>query len=180
MGNRGILGAGRSGQIPAGTTQAWVCCRLSFRGRRVALDDPRRYTPLFFADEAVALAAGHRPCGECRHEDYQAFKAAFGLAFGPAAPFKAGEMDRMLHAARIRRGVKVTFAAPFGTLPDGAFVARAEAPGEALLVKAGALHPWSHAGYGPPQPAAPDLSLTVLTPAPTVAVLKAGYRPAGL
>lgn len=123
MGNRGILGPGRPWR-----SRAWVCCRLSFRDRRVSLDDPRRYTPLFFADEAVALAAGHRPCGECRHADYLAFKAAFGRAFSLSAPFKVGEMDRALHAARIRKGVQVTHAARFGTLPDGTFVTREDAP----------------------------------------------------
>lgn len=174
MGNRGILGPGRPWR-----SRAWVCCRLSFRDRRVPLDDPRRYTPLFFADEAVALAAGHRPCGECRHGDYLAFKAAFGRAFGLSGPFKAAEMDRVLHAARIHKGMQVTHGARFGTLPDGTLVTREEAPGQALLVKDGALLPWSHAGYGGPEPAALDLSVTVLTPAPTVSVLKAGYRPAG-
>jgi hypothetical protein len=35
-----------------------------------------RYTELFFLDEAVAFAAGHRPCAECRRERFNAFKDA--------------------------------------------------------------------------------------------------------
>ena len=35
------------------------------------------YTELFFLDEPTALAAGHRPCFECRRADAQAFAAAF-------------------------------------------------------------------------------------------------------
>ncbi len=34
---------------------------------------PGLYTPLFFHDEAVALAAGHRPCAECRQDRYDGF-----------------------------------------------------------------------------------------------------------
>lgn len=178
MGNRGILAPSRAAAGLTWTTKAWVCCRTEYGGRRVAFDDPHHYTPLFFADEAVALAAGHRPCGACRHADYEAFKAAYRRACGlaDAAPLTAPEMDQALHAARVRDGRKVTFAAPLGELPAGTFLTRPGAPEHALLLTAGGLRAWSHAGYGPPEPAAPDERVSVLTPAPTVAALKAGYR----
>ena len=51
----------------------WISCRLSFKGRRRELVRPGRFTELFFLDEATALAAGHRPCAECRREDYNRF-----------------------------------------------------------------------------------------------------------
>ncbi len=177
MGNRGNL------RRPDGTqklwhARGWVCCVTSFRGRRIDLDDPRRYTPLFFMDEAVALAAGHRPCGECRHADYQAFKQAWRRAFDlpEHTPLTAGAMDSALHAARIARSRKVTFRAALRDLPAGTFVALDERPDEAFLVDHGALHRWSHAGYGPPV-AMPGTDATVLTPEPTVGVLRAGYTP---
>lgn len=177
MGNRGNL------RRPDGThkrwhARGWVCCLTSFRGRRIELDDPRRYTPLFFTDEAVALAAGHRPCGECRHADYQAFKTAWRRAFGLSedAPLTAGDMDKALHAARIARGRQTTFRAVLRDLPAGTFVALDDRPGEAFLVDHGALHRWSHAGYGPTV-AMPGTDATVLTPRPTVEVLRAGYAP---
>ncbi len=43
----------------------------------------RYYTELFFLDEVTALAAGHRPCFECRRKDAEAF--AVGLAAGVQA-----------------------------------------------------------------------------------------------
>ena len=56
---------------------------------------PGRYTGLFFLDEATALAAGHRPCAECRNADYQSFLALTGAS-------GADELDEMLHAERGR------------------------------------------------------------------------------
>jgi methylphosphotriester-DNA--protein-cysteine methyltransferase len=37
---------------------------------------------VFFADEATALAAGHRPCGACLPERYQAWKSNTPLKEG--------------------------------------------------------------------------------------------------
>ena len=90
---------------------------------------PGRYTELFFLDEAVALAAGHRPCFECRREDARAYAACWG-----GSP-RAGEMDRVLHAERLdgrRRRIHIRECAD---LPDGAFVSR---DGAAWLIR-GAL-----------------------------------------
>lgn len=178
MGNRGNL------RRPDGTqkpwhARGWVCCLTAFRGRRIDLDDARRYTPLFFLDEAVALAAGHRPCGECRHADYQAFKQAWRRAFAipDAVPLAAGDMDIALHKARIAHGRQITFRATLRDLPAGTFVALDDRPGAAFLVSSGRLHRWSHAGYGPPVGLPSDARLSVLTPRPTVAVLRAGYAP---
>ena len=58
----------------------WISCRLEFRGRHRAGGPmaPNRYTGLFFLDEATALAAGHRPCAECRNADYQDLPRAHG------------------------------------------------------------------------------------------------------
>ena len=47
-------------------TRQWICCELRFRGRHRVVMTPGQYTELFFLDEATALAAGHRPCFECR------------------------------------------------------------------------------------------------------------------
>jgi hypothetical protein len=71
MGNRGRLHepCRRIVRRVAGGYRAWVTCRLKFRGRHRTVMAPNRYTELFFLDEATALAAGHRPCGECRRAD---------------------------------------------------------------------------------------------------------------
>lgn len=178
MGNRGNLRRA-DGTQKFWHARGWVCCLTAFRGRRLDLDAPGRYTPLFFMDEAVALAAGHRPCGECRHASYMAFKSAWRRAFAiaDAAPLSAAAMDRELHAARIRRGQQVTFRAPLGDLPTGTFVTRDAAPDRPLLVRDGQLYPWSHAGYGAAEPLEAGAEVRILTPRPTVAVMRAGYRP---
>src|SRR6201993_4325710 len=81
-GNRGALldREGRLARYSRG--QAWAICVLSFKGRRRQQWAPRRLTELYFLDEATGLAAGHRPCGECRYADYQAFKRAWASALG--------------------------------------------------------------------------------------------------
>jgi hypothetical protein len=185
MGNRGCLhdsANGAEGRIGARRwrTQAWIACVLDFRGRQRDPMPPGRWTALFFPDEAVALAAGHRPCGECRRADYRRFMAAWAAAGLPGGPGAGGPrlVDRHLHRHRVTRTRRqVRYAAAAGDLPDGTFVVLPEAPGEPTLLwrkrswrlslASGRYHP---AG----QPAG---HVTVLTPKPIVDVLAAGYRP---
>ncbi len=60
---------------------------------------PNRYTELFFLDEAVSLAAGHRPCAECRRQRYNDFKAASLRSRGSGDQnfLSADSMDLELH-----------------------------------------------------------------------------------
>ena len=177
---RGTLMGNRGGRLHDGArrlgarrwaSKAWIACALDFRGRRREVMGPG-YTELFFLDEAVALAAGHRPCFECRRADARAFADAWASARGPA---EAAAIDAALHAARIAPGRRqATTRAPASDLPDGAFVEGASGP--ALLIGGAAL-PWSAGGYGRPAPP-PRGELVALTPAPTLDVLRAGYRPA--
>lgn len=171
MGNRGVLhdAARRLGRA-RWRHRRWVCCLLDFRGRRRAVMAPGRYTELFFLDEATALAAGHRPCAECRRADYARFLSLWRAAVGPAAG--ADAMDAALHAARTARDRPVASVA---ALPDGAM---ALIDGAAHLAAEGRIWRWAPEGYGAPRPIPPGLRAPVLTPAPTVAVLAAGYGPA--
>jgi hypothetical protein len=173
MGNRGILHdtMGRLGTA-RWRHPHWVCCTLSFKDRHRTVMSPGTWTELFFLDEAVALAAGHRPCAECRRADHLRFRAAWAAAIGPAS---APDIDRALHAARVTRTrAQVRHRADIATLPAGTFIATDSGP---ALVTANALHPFIATGYAPPVPR-PTGQVTVLTPAPTVAVLRAGYIPA--
>jgi hypothetical protein len=183
MGNRGRLhDASRRlvRQVTSGY-RAWVTCRLAFRGRRRLVMAPGRYTELFFLDEATALAAGHRPCGECRRADYLRFKTAWlganpDRGLEPATPIAA--IDRELHRDRLGPdGRQRTFVADLTSVPDGVFVVL---PGssEPLLFWGGALHPWSPARYGPPRRRPGGIEVTVLTPRSTVLAISAGYVPA--
>lgn len=177
MGNRGILhGPGRTLGVARWKHRHWVTCLLAFKGRHRMVMAPHRYTELFFLDEAVALAAGHRPCAECRRADYLRFGTCWQAALGGPLP-RADTMDRALHAARVepRTRRQVRWRAELSSLPDGTFV-RMPDGGEALLVLGDALLPWSAEGYGAAVARHAGAEVEVLTPRPTVAVLAAGYR----
>src|SRR3954447_5212073 len=99
FGNRGCLHDG-SGRIRrTHRTRAWIACRLEFKDRRRELMRPGRFTELFFLDEATALAAGHRPCAECRRADYDALVALWRERHPTDAG--ADAIDTRLHAERL-------------------------------------------------------------------------------
>ncbi len=77
MGNAAVSTTRTGNLVRYSTGRAWAICVLDFKGRRRQLWAPGRLTELFFLDEATSLAAGHRPCGECRAADYRAFKTAW-------------------------------------------------------------------------------------------------------
>ncbi|MCC6627900.1 MAG: hypothetical protein IT340_10920 [Chloroflexi bacterium] len=187
MGNRGILHDDRQRlRLPRGwrpgrllfTHRHWIICRLAFKDRHRAVMTPRRYTELFFLDEATALAAGHRPCRECQGERYAAFRAAWAAGQGLDRLPGRDEIDGQLHAERLAPDfTRRTYPERLGHVPDGAIVAL-EPGGPPLLVLGDALLAWSFAGYGAPEAGAPDRIVHVLTPRSTVAALAHGYRPA--
>lgn len=182
MGNRGVLHNRQRHLVRQFSSQkAWIICLTQFRGRKRELMAPGRYTELFFLDEATALAAGHRPCGECRRASFRQFKAAW-LAGNPDAGVgsKPGiaAIDKLLHDQRLTAaGGKRTYPATLGQLPDGTFVQRPSTD-DALLLWQGGLHRWAPSGYEGAQPAGADEIVEVLTPSSTVNALQAGYQPA--
>ena len=177
MGNRGVL---HDANMRLGrrrwALKAWLICRLEFRGRHRAVMTPRRYTELFFFDEAVAIAAGHRPCYECRRDAFHAWQHAWREAAELDAPPRARVMDDQLHRDRVDTNSRAQrrWPARLGALPDGAFV---EFDGAAHLVLYGGPRRWSWRGYGPALTVASKQIVSVLTPHSSVLVLKAGYRP---
>src|SRR5215472_8961722 len=128
MGNRGGAIHNEKREIVRQyASRRWIACVLEFKGRRRTVMSPNRYTELFFLDEAVALAAGHRPCAECRRARFKEFSSAWQAWSG--VRHRAQEMDSDLHAARIdSRRRKVTFDASLDSLPDGCFVELDGAP----------------------------------------------------
>ncbi len=149
-------------------SRRWICCELSFKGRRRKVFG-QGYTELFFLDEATALAAGHRPCFECRYADAVRFREAFARGNRwPHVP-RADEMDIRLHAERRAPHALLDDGR---ALPDGAMIARS---GKALLVLAGSLYTWSAAGYLADPKIEPG-PVYLLTPPSIIAALSAGYR----
>lgn len=176
MGNRGgaLHGDARRLGQRRWVSRQWIACRLAFNNRRRTLMAPGRYTELFFLDEATALAAGHRPCFECRRADFLVFASLWARSIGLSAErASADDMDRQLHAERVGPdGAKVTWRARRAELPDGVIVRWQGTP---HLVLGDRLLPWSFGGYGtaahPPMPG----EVEVLTPRTIASVIAAGY-----
>lgn len=158
-------------------TRQWICCVLTFKDRRRQVMAPGRYSELFFLDEATALAAGHRPCFECRRDDARRFARAWAAATGLDAAPRAADIDAALHEQRLILGdAKRVGHARIGDLPDGVIL-RVRSANAPCLLLGGNLLPWTPAGYLAPRPADADANATTLTPAGIIAVLKSGYRP---
>ncbi|MFN3172433.1 MAG: hypothetical protein ACE37E_17250 [Hyphomicrobiales bacterium] len=178
MGNRGgrIHDPDTRNLLPARrwASRAWIACVLSFKGRQRTLWG-ESYTELFFLDEVTALAAGHRPCFECRRPDAKAFQAALfnGLKDnqGSESPPKAPVIDRLLHEARV--GEKPS-RARLRDLPAASMIVMDD---QVFAIRDRALFPWSFDGYGKPLHIDGDSVLEVVTPAPVIAALRGGYRP---
>jgi hypothetical protein len=172
MGNRGVLHNAERSIVRDSQVKRWIACRLEFRGRHRVVMTPGRWTELFFLDEATALAAGHRPCAECRNADYRAFQSAWRSAF-PGADVAADAMDVVLHQERrIRPWVKRSHLAKADDLPYGSYIAL---DGKAWLVHGDSLLEWSPVGYVSRRVRPRNTQLTLLTPPSIVAVLHAGY-----
>jgi hypothetical protein len=101
-GNRGILHSGHE-IVRFHASDLWITCALEFRGRWHEQWQPHHFTFLYFHDEAVSFAAGHRPCAECRRESYNAYRAAWANGLGVDLP-SAKVINKQLHGERIVRG----------------------------------------------------------------------------
>lgn len=176
MGNRGGRIHDPATRSPTGRLQAsrrWICCVTAFRNRRRSVWG-EGYTELFFCDEVTALAAGHRPCFECRRADALAFVQAVARGLGLPAPPAADALDRLLDAERREGRTKRLHAMDAAALPDGAMIA--DGADGASAIRGGFALPWSMHGYGLPRPR-PASRVDVLTPPVTLAALRAGYEP---
>jgi hypothetical protein len=180
MGNRGCLHDDERRVVRTSARVAWVTCQLAWKDIRRTIMAPGRYTELFFLDEATALAAGHRPCGDCRAERLVEFERAWaaGVEGRPGEVALVSRIDPVLKHDRAERdGVPRRFTARAGGLPDGVMVQLPGEEGIARLRWRGVYLKWSPAGYGRSKAVEEKTTVTVLTPACTVKVLGAGYVP---
>jgi len=174
-GNRGCLHDTHGNIVRRFQVKRWIACRLEFKQRRrLERHQPGRYTELFFLDEATALAAGHRPCFECRRADAVRFREAWAGAAGREASIGADALDRVLQDDRLDSpGRMRRWRAAAGSLPDGTIVA---IDGAAHLVHVGGLREWTPGGYRARRSA--PATVEVLTPRTIVGAIAAGYAPA--
>ena len=155
MGNRGSL---HRPDRTLGTTRwrskAWICCVLDWKGVQRDPMPPGRWTALFFFDEAVALAAGHRPCAYCRRRDYLLYAGAWAAGRGLSERPRATAMDAPA-ASRTRRTTTLAGNAPSSAeldeLPDGAMIRFAGRPalvldGSVLQLDVGGVLPADASG----------------------------------
>jgi hypothetical protein len=176
FGNRGCLHDADRRVVRHHDGRRWIACRLEFKGRhRGELMRPGRYTELFFLDEATALAAGHRPCAECRRADYDALLRLW-RELHPGDAVSAAAVDARLHAERLEAGGRAQrrHDAEVAELPDGAFVLR---EGRPWLVHGDALRRWTPAGYAERAARPARGPATVITPPSLVALLRTDRAP---
>lgn len=172
MGNRGgrMHDAASRTLLPGKNyvSRQWITCLTEFKGRKRKLMGEGTYTELFFLDEVVALAAGHRPCAECRRADYKRYCTTM-----KDNSIKAPELDKRLQGERLSVRSK---ASEIGPLPDGAMISI----GAVAYAKRGAhALPFSFAGYGAPLDW-DNLVIAeaqVLTPATSLLALRNDYKP---
>lgn len=175
-GNRGVVHGGPSGHeiVRSHTTTAWIVCALEYRGWVAPRWEPGRWTALFFHDEAVALAAGHRPCALCRRSAFTSYRDAVRAAQDRPA-LRAPDLDRRLHAERRDAATRRPrrHEGDWARLPDGVFVLDRGGP---RLVLGDRTVGWTPRGYGDASARPRRGPVVVLTPATTVAALGHGYR----
>jgi hypothetical protein len=171
-GNRGILHSGRE-IVRFHASDLWITCALEFGGRWHEQWRPHHYTFLYFYDEAVSFAAGHRPCAECRRDSYNAYRAAWAEGFEVELP-SAKQINQQLHGERIVRGThrRRIHPLPWADLPDGAFVRLDPSP---AVVIGDQLTEWTRTGYRGRRARPTHGTAQVITPPATVAALRFGY-----
>ncbi len=184
MGNRGgPLHNDNQELVRQTSSKGWIICVLEFKGRQRTIMTPGEYTELFFLDEATALAAGHRPCHECRRERALAFRAAVvhdNSLFPHGAQTKFPALDEVLQRERMTEAYfikdrrKRTYLTTIDTLPNGAFIFYNQA---FYLIWESEIYRWTPTGYLAPMARPVAENVVVLTPLSTVTALKNGYVP---
>jgi hypothetical protein len=175
MGNRGgrFHTQARTLTVRRWASRQWICCVLAFKGRQRDVWG-RFYTELFFLDEPTALAAGHRPCFECRSQDAEIFAETWRKARRRRQRPRAADMDRVLHRERLQGRAKRRYRRSADGLPDGAFIA---IDGAAFAIRGDRLLRWTPDGYRERIPLPRGSMVDVLTPPAILKVLALGYQP---
>jgi len=177
MGNRGCLHDDQGRIVRPWLLKAWIVCLTEFKGRQREVMAPRRYTELFFLDEATALSAGHRPCFTCQRGRFRAFFEAWNQAntdITQGRTYGARELDDQLHRERLTvSGEKCLHPMRSNQLVDGVMIIEEGAP---KIIWKRKLYRWSFSGYLFDRKLDSDEELEVLTPYSTVQAMRVGYE----
>lgn len=139
-GNRGVIHDKHRCIIKSHTTKRWIYCRLNSNDKHREVMMPNRWTELFFLDDATALAAGHRPCGQCQHARYQSFMEAWRK--GNNTPYLSRDaVDDVMHDECMNRRFEQV---RISDLPDGVMVRHEE---QILIKRDEKLFKWTFEGY---------------------------------
>ncbi len=182
-GNRGCLVDDARRLVRHHRGNLWITCLPKYRDWRHPLDAPGTWTPLFFLDDAVALAAGHRPCGLCRRDAYREYQAALTASLALSHRIAATDINRRLAGERLRRGRgldrashRILWSSLIDDLPAGTVVVD-QSGGGARLVTAEHLFGFTFGGWRDPQSRPTGVAVSVLTPPSSVAALANGFQP---
>lgn len=180
---RGLMMGNRGGKIhdPRSKTllkkrwasKRWICCLTKFKSyHREVMGNS--YTELFFTDEVIALAAGHRPCAFCRRSDFTAFQSAWQAAHPHGSRPTADQMDAQLHLERQPVREATHWTCDWQDLPDGVVV---QYQGHWHATFHNHLLYFTFDGYTQKTPK-PTLGVaSVITPKSCVEVLRCNFKP---
>ena len=181
-GNRGCLVDNNGDVVRHHQRSLWITCLTQYKSWRQPLAAVGRWTPLFFLDDPVALAAGHRPCGLCRRDAYVSYRDAITSASGRRILLVASEIDRRLEAERLDRGRGLVRAADrrlwtatVDELPTGSVILFGHREPHLVIDKC--LKPFQFDGWGPPFERPWGSVVDVLTPPTSVTALGHGFEP---
>lgn len=181
-GNRGCLVDDAGDVVRHHRGDLWITCVTRYRDWRSPLAAPNRWTPIFFLDDAVALAAGHRPCGLCRRPAYESYRAAVSVGRESERLLRAGELNTLLRGERLVRGRGVDRAhgrklwtAPLEALPDGTVIV--DDSGVAVLLVQDRMMSFTFGAWSDPRRRRHRGQVNVLTPPTSVSALAHGFRP---
>ena len=156
-------------------SKQWICCKADFNERqRVVMG--HSYTELFFLDEVTALAAGHRPCFECRRQEFHAYAQALSTHSRQKERMRAPEMDSVLHRQRLVGRTKSLVQMLFEDLPNGAaFIGKRDS--EFYMKINDRAVRWRWQGYEAVKDDFRGQTIACLTPALNLEALRGGYQP---
>lgn len=181
-GNRGCLVDDAGKVVRHHRGSLWIVCVTEFRGWQSPLARPGRWTPIFFLDDAVALAAGHRPCGLCRRPAYESYRRAVATGLDAPDPASAQYLNRRLASERLHSGRGVargqdrrTWTAGIDDLPAGTVLV---GPGrQPRLLLSDRLVGFAFSGWANALRRPVGVRVEVLTPPTSVVALANGYEP---